>query len=302
MKYSYFPGCSLKSTGRAYEESFLAVCKALDIEMDELDNWNCCGATSFMSVDLGAAYSLTIRNLALAEQRGQDMVAPCGGCYGILLKADHYYKKYPTVHDSATQALAPQGLEYKGTTKVRHPLDVLATDLPPRALRSKVKRPLKGLKVACYYGCRFVRPEAPFDDQHNPETMDNLLKSCGARIMDYSMKGKCCGGAMSGAMPRVAQDLTYLILRAAQRAEADVIATACPLCQFNLEAYQDEIAAVHPDLKPIPVVYFTQLIAVALGLEGKDAALGRLIVPLEPVLKERGILADNAKAPAKAGV
>lgn len=302
MKYGYFPGCSLKSTGRAYEESFLALCKNLDIEMVELNNWNCCGATSFMSVDFGSAYSLTIRNLAIAEELGLDMVAPCGGCYGILLKADHYYKKYPAVHDSAFNALKANSMEYRGTTRIRHPLDVLASDLPPRAIRSKVKRPLKGLKVACYYGCRFVRPIAPFDDQHNPETMDSLLKSAGARIVDYSMKGKCCGGAMSGALPRVAQDLTYLILRAAERAQADVIATACPLCQFNLEAYQDEIAAVHPDLKPIPVVYFTQLLAVAMGLSDKEAALGRQIIPLEPILREKGILVEEKMQPAKAGV
>ncbi|MDR3691750.1 MAG: CoB--CoM heterodisulfide reductase iron-sulfur subunit B family protein [Fimbriimonas sp.] len=302
MKYSYFPGCSLKATGRAYEESFLSLCKALDMEMEELENWNCCGATSFMSVEMGAAYALTIRNLAIAEKAGLDMVAPCGGCYGILLKADHYYKKYPTVHESAVKSLKTEGLEYKGTVRVRHPLDVLASDLPPRALRSKVKKPLKGLKVACYYGCRFVRPIAPFDDMHNPETMDLLLKTVGARIVDYTMKGKCCGGAMSGAMPNVAQEMTYLILRAAERAEADVVATACPLCQFNLEAYQDEIRAAHPDLKPIPVVYFTQLLGVALGLDATATALNRQIVPVEPILREKGILADEKKQPATAGV
>lgn len=306
MKYAYFPGCSLKSSGRAYEESFLAICRALEIGMDELDDWNCCGATAYMSVDEANSHVLATRNLALAEKEGLDVVVPCAGCYGVLAKSKEYLQKYPSVRNVVTKGLQAGGLTYEGRAQVRHPLDILSHDLPPRALRSKVKRPLKGLKVACYYGCRLIRPVSPFDDMHDPQTMDGLLKSVGARLVEYGLKGKCCGGSLTGTVPEAGLPMCYDLLKEAHRQEADVIATACPLCQFNLECYQDDIAKKHPDLKPMPVVYFTQLLGVAMGLDAKELGLHRQIVPIEDLLKEKGILGGEdakpkAKEPAAAG-
>ncbi|MBS1706294.1 MAG: CoB--CoM heterodisulfide reductase iron-sulfur subunit B family protein [Armatimonadetes bacterium] len=305
MKYAYYPGCSLKSSGRAYEESFLAVCKILGLEMEELDNWNCCGATSFMSIEQGPAYTCSVRNLALAEKKNMDLVAPCGGCYGVLLKADHYYADYPAVRNSVDKGLAAEGLQYRRQIQIRHPMELLTHDPGLKAIRSLVKRPLKGLRVASYYGCRFLRPVAPFDDMRHPQTMDSLMKTVGARIADYASRGRCCGGALAGSIPKMAQELTYRLIKDAQKAEADVIVTGCPLCQFNLDAFQDEIIASHPDVKPIPVFFFTQLLGLALGAEPEELGIQRLIVPGIKILQEKGILgdkkADEKKVPVAAG-
>lgn len=307
MKYAYFPGCSLASTGKAYELSFRAVCQALGVEIEEIPNWNCCGATAFMSVDEASAYAVSVRNLVLAGQMSTDMVAPCGGCYGILLKAQEYFAKYPEIRRVVSEGLQAEGLVGSADVRVRHPLDLLFQDVGTKAIRAKVKVPLKGLKVACYYGCRFLRPISPFDDQHNPTTMDNMLKAVGARITDFNMKGKCCGGTLAGTIPKIAQDMCYLLLKEAQVHEADVIATACPLCQFNVEAYQDDIIARYPDVHKIPVVFFTQLLGLAMGLSPKEVGFQHQIIPIEPVLRERGILEpkkkeDKPKRPAAAGV
>jgi heterodisulfide reductase subunit B len=295
MKYAYFPGCSVKSSGRAFEESFLAICRALDVGMDEIENWNCCGATMYMSVDEAYAYGLSIRNLALAERTGCDVVAPCGGCYGILLKADHYYKQYPSIRESLDKALEAVDLTYKGGAKVRHPIEILVRDVGTKAVTQYVKqkgKPLKGLKVVSYYGCRLVRPIAHFDDPHSPMTMDQLMKSVGATAVDWGMKVKCCGGSLTGTMPGVGLEMSYHIIRDARRRGADVIVTACPLCQFNLECYQDKMSARWADHQPMPVLYFTQLLAFSMGLGPEATAFGRQIVMVEPVLKERGLLKE----------
>lgn len=303
MKYAYYPGCSLKGSGRAFEESLLTLFSALELELEELDDWNCCGATAYMSVDELSATALAARNLALAEKTGLPLAVPCAGCYGVLRRAVHLQKDYPRIKDQVAVGLQATGLNYAGTADVRHPLQILAQDVGAKAIRAKVKKPLKGLKVACYYGCKLVRPEAPFDDPYDPQTMETLLKSVGARLVDFPVKTQCCGGSLTGTLPQVGLGLSYAILHEAQRREADVVATACPLCQFNLECYQDDLRAKHPGLRPIPIVYFTQLIGVALGLSPTQMALHRQIVPLEPVLTERGILGEPAaKKEVEAGV
>lgn len=303
MKYAYFPGCSLKSSGRAFEESMLKLFAHLDIELEELDDWNCCGATAYMSVDETSAAALAARNLALAEKMALPLAVPCAGCYGVLRKSAHLQKDYPAIQKQVKDGLTAIGLAYTGAQEIKHPLQILAQDLGPKAMRSKVKKPLKGLKVACYYGCKLVRPEAPFDNQHDPQTMETLLKGVGARVVDFPMKTACCGGSLTGTIPDVGLELSWAILHDAHRREADVIATACPLCQFNLECYQEDIQEKHPDLKPIPVVYFTQLMGIAMGLSPEDMALHRQVVPLTPILQEKGILYSGAakKEPATAG-
>lgn len=305
MKYAYFPGCSVKSSGRAFEESFLAICKALGIGMEEMDNWNCCGATMYMSVDEANAYALSIRNLALAERTGCDMVAPCGGCYGILLKADQYYKKYPAIRQSVDKALEGVGLPYQGKAKVRHPIEVLVNDLGAKTITAYVKehgKPLKGLKIASYYGCRLVRPIAYFDDPHNPITMDQLMKACGAQTVEWGLKVKCCGGSLTGTMPDVGLEMAYQINQEAAKKGADLIVTACPLCQFNLECYQDDMKDRWPAYKPIPVLYFTQMIAFAMGLGPEATAFKRQIVAVEPMLKAKGLLGGPSQEKVPAGV
>jgi len=178
MKYLYYPGCSVKSSGRHYEESLLAVFKALDTGMAELDDWNCCGATAYMSIDESTAFALAARNLALAEQKAcHTLVAPCSACYLVLEKARDYMKTYPGLGAKVRGALAAGGLEYKGTVQTRHPLDVLVNDIGEKAIRGRVTRPLKGLRVIPYYGCQMVRPYGPNAEEMDPTSMDKLLGS-----------------------------------------------------------------------------------------------------------------------------
>jgi heterodisulfide reductase subunit B len=288
MTYAWYPGCSLRGTGRAYEESLLAVFRALDVAVEELKDWNCCGSTTYLSVDELTSYALVARNLALAAREKRDIVAPCAACYMVLNKCHHYVEDYPDVKLAVTRAMEAINLKYDPATRVRHPLDVLLNDVGVKTIKAKITRPLKGLKVAPYYGCQIVRPYATFDDQANPTSMDRLLEACGATVVRYSLKTHCCGGSQKGALPEVGLDLIHYLLTEAKRQGADVMATVCPLCQFNVEAFQQDTANAHPAVS-MPVVYFSQLMGLALGASLKEVGLQRSLVPVEGVLAGKEI-------------
>ncbi len=283
MKYSYFPGCSLKGLGRSYEESLLPVMKHLSVELTELNDWNCCGATAYMSVDEGKAAVLAARNLAIAEKAGpEDLMTPCSACYLALNKTQHNIADFPEIDATVRRALGSAKLAYNGTVKVRHPLDMLINDVGLDVIKEKVVRPLKGLKVVPYYGCQVVRPYATFDDQWNPTTMDRLLATLGAEVIPFPLKTKCCGGSLTGTVPEAGQRLTYILLKEAVRRGADVIATVCPLCQFNLDAYQDQIERRWGPAR-MATVYFTQLMGLAFGLAPEPLGLKRNMIPMKPL-------------------
>ncbi|MCX7017158.1 MAG: CoB--CoM heterodisulfide reductase iron-sulfur subunit B family protein [Candidatus Sumerlaeota bacterium] len=285
MKYAYFPGCSLKGTGRAYEESFLAVCGALGMEVEEIPDWNCCGATAYMSVDETQALALAARNLALAERlQAGAVVAPCSGCYLELMKSKKLIEEYDDTGRHIRRAIQAGGLTYFGKIAIRHPLDVFVNDVGLEAIRSKVRQPLTGLHVAPYYGCQVVRPFATFDDQRRPTSMDRLLEAAGAAPVDFPLRTRCCGGSLTGTVTEVGLRLTYILLREATRRGADVIAACCPLCQFNLDSYQREIKRRHGGDAEIPVVYFTQLLGLALGAPADRLGLRRNISSVRPLL------------------
>lgn len=280
-KLSYFPGCSLKGTGKAYEESLLPVFKALDVELEELNDWNCCGATAYMAVDEVKACVMASRNLAIAEKAGhKEVLAPCSACYLVLNKTKHYIHESPAVHNVVNQALKVANLTYSGNTPVRHPLDVLVNTVGIDEIKKRVKNPLKGLKVAPYYGCQIVRPYATFDDQYNPTTMDRLLEAIGCTIVTFPLKTRCCGGSLTGTLPEPGLLCSQIILKEAVKRGADVIATVCPLCQFNLDGYHDKIEAKWGPCR-IPTVYFSQLMGLAFGMSEQEMALHRGFVPFK---------------------
>jgi len=286
MKYSYFPGCSLKGLGRAYEESLLPVMKYLGVELNELKDWNCCGATAYMSVDEVKACVLAARNLAIAENSGNhQLMAPCSACYLVLNKTKHNIQDYPSMKATVDKALTTVNLRYHGTTPVRHPLDALINDVGLEAIKQKVTKPLKGLRVAPYYGCQIVRPYATFDNQNNPTTMDHLLEALGATVVRYPLKTKCCGGSLTGTVPEAGLKLSYILLHEARKRGADAIATVCPLCQFNLDGYHDLIESQFESVR-IPTVYFTQLMGLAFGMPARQLGLHRTTVPLIPLAAE----------------
>jgi heterodisulfide reductase subunit B len=171
-------------------------------------------------------------------------------------------------------------LSYAGKVRIRHPLDVFKNDIGIKKLSAQVKRPLQGLKVACYYGCQLVRPYAEFDDQHAPSSMDELLKACGAETIEWPLKTRCCGGALTGTIEEVGMRLSYILLTEAKKRGCNVIATACPLCQFNLECYQRKMSKAFGGELNVPVAFFTQLLGYALGSAENKLGLKRLFVPL----------------------
>jgi heterodisulfide reductase subunit B2 len=290
MKYIYYPGCSLKSTGKLYEESLLAVFDALDIKYEELNDWNCCGATAYMAVDEKKAFVLAARNIALAEEQLKDedevnIVAPCSACYMILLKTQKFLEDNPEDMAIIKAALKESGLEYKAKAKIRHPLDVFLNDIGEKEIAGRITKPLKGIRVASYYGCQTVRPYSTFDDQRNPVTMDNLFKAAGAEVVDWSMKTRCCGASLTGTIQEVALPLSYIILHEAKKRRADVVTTACSLCQFNLECYQTNIDKKFKTDTKIDVIYFTQLLGLALGIEPKKLGINRLFAQPENLFR-----------------
>ncbi len=280
MRYAYYPGCSLEKTQRGYDQSVREVFAALGQELVELEDWNCCGATVYMSVKETVSLAVSARNLAIAERTGLDILAPCSSCFTVLSKTNRILQQIPEMHADVNEALAEGGLTYKGTTRVRHPLDVLMNDVGLDAVRPLIRRNLNGLKIAPYYGCQIVRPDKTFDDRENPVLLDRLFHACGGEAVYFPMKLRCCGGMLMTTFEETALRLTMELLRCAGENGADVIVTTCPLCHFNLEAYQDKINAQFGTSLSMPVLYFTQLLGIALGLPAERIGLDSLFLPL----------------------
>ena len=285
MDYLYYPGCSIKESGIAYEESLTAIMDVLNTPLQELEDWNCCGATTCISVESDEAIALASRNLALAEKQSNskgtvDLVTPCNACYLTLMRATHYLSERQDIAGKVLPALDKQGLHCDNRVRIRHPLDVLVNDVGVKAISDHVRRKLTGLKVACYYGCQMVRPYATFDDPHHPTSMDQVMKALGAQTIDWSLKTKCCGAALGSLLPDIGEQLCHDILREAEKRGAEVVVTGCPLCHFNLESNQSAIRKRHPDFKTIPVAYFSQIMGLGFDLPPKTLGIQRLFIPL----------------------
>ena len=283
--YTYFPGCSSSEGGaKAYSWSARAVSKVLDMELIELEDWNCCGSTPSTSVDELGAFCMAARDLALAEKRGLDLVTPCSACYVIFNRTNSYLKEYPQLKAKVDEALAAGGLEYHGTVRVRHLLDVFVNDIGHDVIRSKVKRNLGEVKVAPYYGCQVVRPRPSFDHPESPQSLDKLIASLGGEPVPFPLKSRCCGGSLIITEEALALDLIRKLLDCAVSNGAECLITVCPLCQTNLDAYQSRVNKRFKANFNIPILFFTQLLGVALGLSGEDLGLKTSIVPTEKVL------------------
>lgn len=279
LQYAYYPGCSLECTSASYDKSIREVFKALGVGLTEIEDWNCCGATMYMSVKKIVGYSISARNLALAQNMGMDICAPCSSCYTILRKANRHIEWEPKEREKINEALSAANLSYDTTIEIKHPLDILVNEVGLETIKSKVVRRLDGIKVAPYYGCQIVRPHGHFDDKDDPLTMDNLLAALGAEVTYYPSKVRCCGGMLMTTQEEIALKLNNGLLQAAVDNGADMIATACPLCEMNLEAYQDKINQRFGTSFHIPIVYFSHLVGVALGIPPKSMGIQSFIIP-----------------------
>jgi len=296
MKYGYFPGCSLERNAAAYHISSMAVAKPLGMDFVEVEDWNCCGATEYVSLNLIASYALIARNLAQAAKDSTiaQLVAPCSACYLNLRKCDSYMAKSPALAEKVNTALAAGGLAYKaGTLRVRHLLDVMVNDIGCEAIAAKVTKPLKGLRVVPYYGCMIVRPgysgQASFDNVEQPDTLDKLLAALGAEVVPFSLKAACCGGHMTQISEATGFELIRRLVKSATDGRADLIATLCPMCQLNLDAFQGPMNRFCKTDYHMPVLYFTQLVGLALGIDAKALGIGSELVDARPALAKIGV-------------
>jgi heterodisulfide reductase subunit B2 len=279
--YAYYPGCSCsEGSSKAYNLSTLAVAKLLDVELQEIEDWNCCGSSPYSSYDELGMISLAARNLVLAEKKGLDLVTPCSSCYVILSQANNFLKQYPQVKAKVDIALAAAGLKYENAVRVRHVLDVLVNDVGYEAITAKAKKDLSGLKVAPYYGCQIVRPQFGFDHPDNPVTMDKLITGLKAEVVDFPLKTACCGSSLVLSDEAIALDLIRKILEAAVNGGAQCIVTVCPLCQMNLDAYQSAVNRKFGTSYALPVLFVTQLMGMAFGLSENELGLETCIVPV----------------------
>jgi heterodisulfide reductase subunit B len=280
MPYVYYPGCSLESSSKCYDRSTRWVFNRLGEELLELEDWNCCGATMYMSIKDTISLALSARNLALAEKMKGDLVAPCSSCYTILNKTNHILEENFILREKVNQSLRRVGLKYGLTTKVRHPLDVLVNDVGLETILAKSAYRLDGLKIAPYYGCQIVRPDGFFDDRENPTTMDRLFEALGGKMVYFPVKLRCCGGMLMTTFQEVALKLNMEILDAAVDNGADCVITTCPLCQINLDAYQGKINKRFKTKLKMPILFFTQLLAFTMGATRKEAGFHQNLVPV----------------------
>ncbi len=293
-EYILYPGCSMESSARAYHDSLIAIKDIVEMELREVDDWNCCGATEYMGINLIPAYSLIARNLAIASQQAsttRTVVAPCSACYLNLSKADYYMEERPALGQKVNEALAAGGLHYEpGTLEIRHLLEVLVYDVGLETIKSKVVRPLTGLRVAPYLGCMVPRPDYyhRWSDHEHPTELDEILKALGAEVIDFPLKTTCCGGHMTQIGPETAYELIRRLVASAD-GKADIMTTVCPMCQMNLDAYQAETNRHFGTNYQMPIVFFTQLMGLAFGLEPKELGFGLEMVSAKKALARIGV-------------
>jgi len=297
---TYYPGCSSQGSGRHLDESLRAVMPELGIELDGIGDWNCCGA-SVGAIGGGQLPNLVLtgRNLAKAQQMGaQDVLTGCAACYLNTHGGNEKIKADVEKRAQVNEALSAASMSYDASLKVRHVCEVLVNDVGVGAIEKRTVNPLTGLKVAGYVGCQTVRPFAAtqaggeFDRCDDPSFLDDFAKACGAEALPFTHKTACCGGAVAVMSPDRTLHLMKNILEEAKQRSADVISTPCPLCQTNVELAQPAINEKFGTDYNIPVVFHTQLMAVAFGMDSKkDAALHRNVIrakKLETMAKNGG--------------
>ena len=289
MKYGYFPGCSLGSFGYDYHLSLNYVTRALGIDLVEVKDWVCCGASSAHATSHLLSIALPVLNLSHAEKDDLDkLIAPCPACLSRFKTANA-----ELAHDAELKRKIWEVFDYKyrGKVKVYHPLEVLV-EMDVEKIREKIRKKLTSLKVACYYGCLLTRPPkiAQFDRTEDPQSMDTLVRALGAETMDWSFKTECCGAAMTLTRSDVVLKLSNDILREAKEAGANVIAVPCPLCQANLDGRQRQIEETYKTRYGIPILYFTQLMGLAFGAYPKEVGIQKLITSPREVLGSLGLM------------
>jgi len=292
MKISYYPGCTLKANAKNFEDSTLCALKKLGLEVEELRRWNCCGTVYSLATDDLIHHVAPIRNLIFSKEAKADaLMTLCAMCYNTLKRANDRVKKNAEDRDIINRFMDAEGLAYEGDVKVLHLLEILRDVIKFENLAQKVVRPLKDLNVASYYGCLLVRPkEIGLDNVENPQVLENLMSALGAQPVDFPYKTECCGAYQTVDSPRIVAERTYQILTSARVRGADIVAVSCPLCAFNLDNRQKETVDLYSDFKKMPILYFSQLLGIALGCPVEALRFDLHDVDPKPVLKRKGLI------------
>jgi heterodisulfide reductase subunit B len=288
--YSFYPGCSSQKAASAsnYTVSVDSMCDVLDIELNEIPDWNCCSASiGYAGGGELPRLTLSARNIALSEEHNpdQEIVATCAACWLATKEAAERLHDDADLMAEANTALAEAGLKLKNQTPIKHMAEVLVEDIGFDAIAAKVKKPLEGLKIAGYVGCQTNRPFGIAGESfENPRYLDKMVDALGAdSVPDYEKKVQCCGGALAFSEPEKSQEMIKGILESAYDHGADMIVTPCPVCQMNVEVYQGQINATHGTKFDMPVVYYSQLMSVAFGRSAKDAALNGQVIKAKQI-------------------
>lgn len=274
MKYFYYPGCSLHSTGIEYDISFKKVCEIFGIELKEVNKWICCGASSAHNTSHLLSVSLPAYNLSQIEkEEGKEVVVPCAACFSRFKSAIFEIDKEPSFKDEVNWVI---DYTFKNSVSVLHPLEIFKKE----DIEKNIKKDLSKFKIACYYGCLLTRPPKvmKFDICEYPTLMDDLLKSAGLKTLDWNYKTDCCGAALSLTKTEIVLKLCHKIMEEAKEIGADAISVACPLCHANLDTRQEEVGKIYNLDYKIPILYFTQLLGLAFGMSGKELGLSKHLV------------------------
>lgn len=299
MKFAYYPGCSMEGSGIEYGLSMERTAKILGFELEELEDWNCCGATSGHNTNKLLSLALPARNIAIAEKSGLDMVAPCAACY-----SRHRHTEHVIHHDPEMKAKIEEVIETQltGSSQTLSILDVLANQLGIEKISEKVSKPLTGMKAASYYGCLLVRPveHTGFDDPEDPQSMDKIMQALGAETVDWSFKTECCGAALVTSRPDVGNPMLAKVMQNAKENGAECIVTACPLCMLNLDMRQKSAEKAVKSSFNLPIYYITELLAIACGDDPRTVGVNKHFVEAEQYLKTVAKRAEEARQQAEA--
>ena len=279
---SYYPGCSLHGTAREYDDSIRGVSMLLDIQLHELDDWTCCGASSAHCTDEGLAIELAARNLAIAEKSNRPLLVPCVACYS----------RFKAVEKEVREHNKKVHFPYQGNISVRYGLDLFCDEALLEEVKKRRLKPLSGLKVACYYGCLTVRPPkvTGIREYENPQHMDRLMKCLGADPVPWSYKTDCCGASLVLTRTDIVRRLTERLLSMAMEADADCLVTGCPMCQANLDTRQEELEKETGKKFHLPILYFTELMGLAFGHRDTKKWLSRHMTDPMKMLSAKGFM------------
>ena len=285
MKIGYYPGCALHGSSKEYDKSIQRLAKEFEVELEEIDDWACCGASAGHQTNHKLSLALNLRNLSLAEKQGlTEVVAPCPLCSRIMIGAEHDLTEDKELCDEVKEII---DLEYDNSVKVLNYLQYLHTYCLDQ-IKEKVVAPLEGLKIACYYGCVLTRPPQilQFDKCEQPETMDNIVSEIGGEPVSWPFKTECCGAGFTMSRPDVVTELSKRVLLSAKQHGADLIAVACPMCHVNLDMKQESVETNYDVELDIPILYISQLVGLALGINPTELGLNIHFVKTDKVIEK----------------